>query len=190
VNQSISEWADGGRIWAGRLGLIFSLQYTNRRLYKSQAAVAFMIASELISEEGRRFGIAWVCLCVALALHVADEAATDFLSVYNPTAQAIRKRFPFLPLPVFTFRVWLTGLCLGVFLALSVSPMAFRGSRFMIWLAYPFAIIMFANGLGHIGGSVYRRRLMPGVRSSPLLLLASAYLVICAEAMRHTPPAT
>jgi hypothetical protein len=149
-----------------------------------------MITSGLISEEARRFGTAWVFLCVALALHVADEAATDFLSVYNPAAQAIRKRFPFLPLPVFTFRVWLTGLCLGILLVLCLSPLAFRGSRFMIWLAYPFAIFMFANGLGHIGGSMYRKRLMPGVYSSPFLLLASTYLVICAESMRHMLPDT
>ncbi len=149
-----------------------------------------MITSKLISDAAARFGIAWVCLCVALALHVADEAATDFLSVYNPAAQAIRKRFPFLPVPVFTFRVWLAGLCLGILLVLGLSPLAFQGSRLMLWFAYPFAIIMFANGLGHIGGSVYRRRLLPGVYSSPFLLLASAYLVICAEAMRHALPDT
>jgi len=73
-----------------------------------------MITNEPISEAATRFGIAWVCLCVALALHVTDEAMTDFLSVYNPAVRAIRKRFPFLPVPVFTFKVWLTGLCLGI----------------------------------------------------------------------------
>jgi hypothetical protein len=36
--------------------------------------------------------------------NVLDEALTDFLSVYNLAVQAIRKRFPFLPLPTFTFR--------------------------------------------------------------------------------------
>src|SRR5439155_13684259 len=45
-----------------------------------------------------RFGVAWVVLCVALSVHVADEALTDFLSVYNPAVRAIRSRFPFLPL--------------------------------------------------------------------------------------------
>jgi hypothetical protein len=55
------------------------------------------------------FGIAWLALCIAFAIHVADEALTDFLSVYNPAVRAIRARFPFLPLPTFTFRVWLTG---------------------------------------------------------------------------------
>src|SRR5256886_10249439 len=73
-----------------------------------------------------RFGIAWVALCVALAIHVADEALTDFLSVYNPAVQAIRARFPFLPLPTFTFGVWLGGLIAMTVLLLALSPAAFR----------------------------------------------------------------
>jgi hypothetical protein len=126
----------------------------------------------------RRFGYAWIFLCVALALHVTDEALTDFLSVYNPTVLAIRKRLPFLPLPTFTFGVWLTGLIIGILLLFCLSPFVFRGSRFTIWLAYPLSVIMFLNGMGHIGGSLYRRRLMPGVYSSPFLLFASAYLFV------------
>jgi len=143
------------------------------------------ITSEPISDAATRFGFAWILLCIALALHVVDEAMTDFLSVYNPTVQTLRKQFPFLPLPVFTFRVWLTGLCLGILLVFCLSPLAFRGSRWALWLAYPFAIIMFGNGLGHVGASLFRWRWMPGVYSSPFLLLASAYLFICAESMRH-----
>jgi hypothetical protein len=87
--------------------------------------------------------------------------------------------------PVFTFRVWLTGLSLAVLLVFCLSPLAFHGSRLAVWLAYPFAIIMFVNGLGHVGASVYRRRWMPGIYSSPFLLLASAYLFICTEGMRQ-----
>jgi hypothetical protein len=40
-------------------------------------------------------GWAWVSLCLVLAVHVFDEAMTDFLSVYNPTVQAIRQKFQF-----------------------------------------------------------------------------------------------
>jgi hypothetical protein len=47
---------------------------------------------------------------------VTDEALTDFLSVYNPAVQAIRKRVPFIPLPIFKFRVWLAGGCASAFL--------------------------------------------------------------------------
>ena len=144
-----------------------------------------MIVGELVDQEAMRFGFAWVLLSVALALHVTDEVLTDFLSVYNPSAEAIRKRFPFLLLPVFTFRVWLAGLCLGTFVAFALSFLAFRSNHLAIVIAYPVAILMFANGIGHIVASLYCRRLMPGVYSSPLLVAASAYLFCCAQAMRH-----
>jgi hypothetical protein len=144
-----------------------------------------MIATELLNQQSFRFGFAWVLLSVALMLHVTDEALTDFLSVYNPTVQAIRKRVPFVPLPIFTFRVWLAGLCLGILVAVGLSILAFRGSRLALVLAYPVAILMFGNGIGHVAASLYRRRLMPGVYSSPLLIAASVYLFVCAQAVRH-----
>ena len=131
------------------------------------------------------FGVAWIFLSLALTLHVIDEALTDFLSVYNPAVQAIRKRFPFLPLPIFTFRVWLAGLCLGSLVAFGLSFLAFRGSRLAIVVAYPVAVLMFANGIGHIVASLYRGRIMPGVYSSPFLVAASAYLFCAAQAVRH-----
>jgi hypothetical protein len=115
-------------------------------------------------------------MAVVIALHVTDEAATDFLSVYNPTVRAIRARLPLLPLPTFTFGVWLTGLVLGILLLLALSPLAFRGKRWVIWASLPLSVVMFGNGLGHIAGSFYLGRLMPGVYSAPLLLLASAWL--------------
>lgn len=124
----------------------------------------------------RRFGFAWVAMAVVIALHVTDEATTDFLSVYNPAVRAIRAWLPFLPLPTFTFGVWLTGLVLGILLLLALSPLAFRRTRWIVWVSLPLAVLMFGNGLGHIAGSFYLGRLMPGVYSAPLLLLASAWL--------------
>jgi hypothetical protein len=144
-----------------------------------------MIAAELIGQPPLRFGVAWVLLSVALTLHVTDEALTDFLSVYNPAVQAIRRRFTFLPLPTFTFRVWLAGLCFGILLAFCLSLLAFRGSHLAVVVAYPVAIVMFANGIGHIVASLYCLRIMPGLYSSPLLVAASAYLFCSAQALRH-----
>jgi hypothetical protein len=115
-------------------------------------------------------------MAVVIALHVTDEAATDFLSVYNPAVRAIRARLPLLPLPTFTFGVWLTGLILGILLLLALTPLAFRGKRWVIWASLPLSVLMFGNGLQHIAGSFYLGRLMPGVYSAPLLLLASAWL--------------
>jgi hypothetical protein len=129
----------------------------------------------------RRFGYAWIFLSAALALHVTDEAMTDFLSVYNPAVLAIRERLPYLPLPTFSFGVWLTGLCIGIALLFCLTPAAFRGSRILIWIAFALTILMFGNGLLHVAGSFYLGRFMPGVYSSPILLVASACLFINAR---------
>ena len=125
-----------------------------------------------------KFGWGWIALTMALALHVTDEALTNFLSVYNPTVLAIRRRVTFLPLPTFTFRIWLTGLALGIILLLALSPFAFRETRWIIFAAYAFGFFMIANALQHIAGSIYMGRLMPGVYSSPLLLACSIYLLL------------
>ncbi len=129
----------------------------------------------------RQLGWAWLALTLTVALHVADEAAHDFLSVYNPSVAAIRQRLPFLPLPTFTFQVWLTGLGLAVLGLLALSPFAFRRRRWTVRMSYPFAGLMFANGLGHIGSSLYVGHLMPGVWTSPLLLFASGWLFLSAR---------
>jgi len=134
-----------------------------------------------MAPSAQEFGFAWVALCVCLAIHVADEALTDFLSVYNPNVLAIRHRLPFLPLPTFTFKVWLGLLILANAVLLALSPFAFRGAPWMVPLSYVFGVIMFLNGLAHVISSIYMRRWMPGVYSSPLLLVVSAYLLMTAR---------
>jgi hypothetical protein len=136
----------------------------------------------------RRFGWAWLALALALAVHVTDEALTGFLSVYNPAVRTIRAHIPFLPLPTFTLGTWLTGLVLGICLLLALSLLAFRGIRCLVIVAYPLGILMLMNGLGHFAGSIYMRRPMPGLYSAPLLLVASAYLVLMAKRLRASAP--
>jgi hypothetical protein len=131
----------------------------------------------LLAVPHTHFGLAWVALCVAFAIHVTDEALTDFLSVYNPAVRAIRAKLPFLPLPTFTFRVWLTGLVLAVLVLASLTPFAVRGAPWMQPIAYGFGLIMAGNGLLHLGGSVYMKKAMPGVYSAPLILGAAIYLL-------------
>ena len=106
-----------------------------------------------------------------------DEATHDFLSVYNPTVRALRGRVPWLPLPTFTFPVWLGGLIAGVLLLLCLAPLAYRGARFTRRAAWPLGVVMTFNALQHLGGSVYMGRPMPGVYSSPVLLAASVWLL-------------
>lgn len=131
-----------------------------------------------------RFGTAWLLLCGCLALHVADEALTGFLDIYNPTVQAIRQRLPFLPLPTFSFRVWLTGLIVAVTVLSALSVPAFRGKKWVVPLAYIFGFFMLLNGCAHIAGSFYLGRVAPGVYTAPLLLATSIHLIARARRVR------
>ena len=97
--------------------------------------------------------------------------------MYNPAVRAIRARFPFLPLPIFSFRVWLSGLVVALLVLASLTPFAFRGAVWMRPLAFAFGLIMAGNGLLHLIGSLYMKKAMPGVYSAPLILGAAVYLL-------------
>ncbi len=134
----------------------------------------------------RGTGIAWLALCLAFALHVVDEAATGFLSVYNPSVAALREQYPWLPMPTFGYGEWLGGLILANLLTLALTPLAFRGARWLRPLAYAFAAIMLVNAVGHTLGTIFGRtvasvhfpRPMPGFYSSPVLFAASVYMLV------------
>ena len=137
-------------------------------------------------DSNRRVTRAWQFLCLSIAVHVADEALTGFLSVYNPTVAALRARLGWFPMPVFTFEVWLTGLLVAILLLLSLSPLIARGTRWTRAVAYAVGVLMVLNALGHTAGTIFGRtvasvefaRPMPGFYSSPLLLAASIYLFV------------
>lgn len=119
---------------------------------------------------------AWLLLDAALALHVLDEALTGFLDFYNPLVRSVRARLPWFPMPAFTFDVWLAGLIALVVVLALLAPAVRRGApgtRFASWVL---TVIMFLNGVGHLAGSVYFERWLPGATSAPLLLVASVVL--------------
>jgi hypothetical protein len=132
-----------------------------------------------------RLGQAWFFHCVALGLHVVDEALTGFLSIYNPTIRAIRPPGWWFP-PTFTFGVWLTGLVLLVVALLALTPLFSRNVRWVRPIGYFFALVNVSNALGHTLATIFGRtvevvrfsRPAPGFYSSPLLLAASIYLLL------------
>ena len=97
-------------------------------------------------------------LCGALAIHIADEALTDFLAFQNPNVLALREKYPFLPLPIFTFEVWLSLLIFAVVALTSVSYFVWKGRWAMRPISYAFAGFMFLNALLHIAISIYMAR--------------------------------
>lgn len=126
----------------------------------------------------KRWGLAWVFLTLAIALHVIDEALTGFLPLYNSIVDSLRESYSFVPLPTFSFRVWLSGLIVGILVLLGLSPLVFAGSAFLRPISYVLGVLMAANALGHIGASIYWATPAPGVLSSPILLLASLALLV------------
>lgn len=133
------------------------------------------------------FGRAWLALCLALVAHVADEALTGFLAVYNPTVLAIRSHNTWFPMPTFGFRQWLIGLIVVNMVLLLLTPLAFRNARGLRPLAYFFATLMLLNGMGHTLITILGRgpawevpipRPAPGFYSSPFLLAASVWLFV------------
>src|SRR3989440_6831029 len=84
------------------------------------------------------FGLALFLLCLAFCAHVADEATTGFLAVYNPTVLALHAHFSWFPMPPFEFHVWLVGLIIANAIFLALTPLAYRNARPLRPLAYFF----------------------------------------------------
>ena len=134
----------------------------------------------------RDFGTAWLLLCAAFCLHVADEALTHFLDVYNPTVIAMRERFSWFPMPTYEFSGWLTALIVANLILLGLTPLAYRNTWALRPFAYFYAGVMLLNGIGHTLFTVLGRtvesvqfsRPAPGFYSSPFLLVASMYMFL------------
>jgi hypothetical protein len=132
----------------------------------------------------RRVRTAWLWLVGALALHVIDEASSDFLAVYNPTVRALRERVEWFPMPEFGFETWLTGLAVFVAGLFLLTPLIDR-TRGVRVAAGVFAGLMVLNGAAHITGTIAGRtvesvrfeRPMPGTWSSPLLIAAGLLFI-------------
>jgi hypothetical protein len=144
---------------------------------------AMTVAPE--STRPSNFGFAWVLLCLAFCAHVADEALTGFLPVYNATVSAMREQHSWYPMPPFGFREWLVGLIVVNLVLLLLTPLAYRNWPYLRVFAYFFAVIMLLNGLGHTLATVFGRtassvpipRPAPGFYSSPFLLAGGIYLL-------------
>ena len=127
-----------------------------------------------------RFGIAWMALVFVLAIHVVDEMATDFLPFYNALVTSVRASHEWFPMPTISLPAWLNGLGIALVALLLSSPLVFEGKRYMRPIAFGFGGLMVLNAFGHIGASFYYGRAVPGVYSSPLLMIAALFLLFAA----------
>ncbi len=114
----------------------------------------------------------------AVTVHVFDETVTDFLPFYNELVLNLRERFGFSLMPTFTLRAWLGGLIAAIVLCFSLTVIVNRGGNFIRAFTTVLGIVMVGNALGHMVGSVYSGRLLPGFWSSPFLLVAAVLVVV------------
>ena len=125
-----------------------------------------------------RRAIAWLLMMTALALHVFDEAFTDFLPFYNEQVARIKDNLPIFPMPLFSFEVWLSGLIGAIVVGFLLTFFVRRGGKIIRIVTIILGIIMIGNALGHMLGSLYTERLLPGFWSSPFLLVTASIVVI------------
>ena len=121
--------------------------------------------------------IAWLLMTSAIAIHVADETITGFLPFYNNFVESLRAKLGFFPAPTFSFAIWFGGLTTGILLCFGFTVFIARGGRLNRWIATILGFLMTFNALGHLSGSVYYGKILPGASSSPLLLLVSLFMV-------------
>ena len=177
-----------------RVRLVLRFLWRNKpqtcaRVWKSRENIGREVHMHTPAEHLQRLTRAWVLLCFALAIHVADEAATGFLAVYNPTVTALRAKLGWWPMPTFSFGLWLAGLIVVVLVLLGMSLWVVRGSRGSRIAAYLFGTVMLLNGIAHIavtirGATVEAVRVgrpAPGFYSALLLIPASLYLLMAAR---------
>ncbi len=103
---------------------------------------------------------------------------TGFLPFYNSSVAALRERLGFFPAPTFSFEVWLGGLIAGILLCVGMTGLVGRGGSTMRRAAIALGVLMILNALGHLLGSLYFWRILPGAYSSPLLLFAASFMIL------------
>jgi hypothetical protein len=124
-----------------------------------------------------RLTISWLILDFCLLGHVIDEALNNFLELYNPIVLKIKESTPLIPLPAFTFKIWIIGLSIGVLILFLLTPLVSNRNKFVIPLIQAFSFLMILNGIGHIIGSIYFSKIIAGMISSPFLIIASICVI-------------
>jgi hypothetical protein len=121
----------------------------------------------------RRVIGAFAILIAAQAAHSIEEVVTGLYAVMPPAAFVSSL---FAPNPRTGFAI---GNALLVGLGVACWLFAFRhGGRRGRMLAWGWAILEAANGIGHITLAIGAGGYFPGVATAPLLLLASGWLIV------------
>ena len=139
--------------------------------------------------EMSRLKTAWISLALVFVLHVSDEASHDFLRFYNPNVRIIRQSLGIPFPPELSYPQFIGGMMALVILCAFLTPLLDRGRRWTLIVARIWAMVQIANGLQHIVTSIAVGRMMPGVLTSPLLLLIAPWLLLETLRVNRRAPA-
>ena len=114
---------------------------------------------------------------MVLAMHIADEALTDFLCAYNPAVTSLNEDLGFTLLPTFSFAAWFGLLIFALVGLFALTPLAYKAQRGFIPVGYAFAVVMLINGVAHIWVSLSHGEWISGVYTAPLSLAGAIYLL-------------
>lgn len=125
-------------------------------------------------------GRAWLLLCSVLVIHVAEEASTGFLNVFSPL---ILKTGAFFGLSIVMSRyvIWLSVIATLVAVLFALTPLVYRGKRWLVKGSYILAVLMIGNASLHLSSPLLLGYFLLGEFTSPLLIAASIWLVIRAK---------
>ncbi|HXV73365.1 MAG TPA: HXXEE domain-containing protein [Sphingomonadales bacterium] len=120
---------------------------------------------------------AWLVLVAVLAVHVFDEAVTDFLPFYNGIVSSLKEKWGFFPMFAFpSVEAWLGALIVALTIGFALTGLVARGGLGIRVFVTFTAVMMVGNGLGHLLGSLYFGHPIPGFWSAWLVLPAALWM--------------
>ena len=133
----------------------------------------------------QRWTVAWFVLCVLLALHIAEEAASGDYRAYGQSLALLRELFPQLPIPQFRFTVWLVDIAGAIIVLFLLTGLVHKNYQIMRSASFALATFTTANAMLHILLSLASDQVLAGTLTSPLLLVASLFLFLTIPRTEH-----
>jgi hypothetical protein len=125
-----------------------------------------------------RWTTAWLAVCAALALHLADEVFFGSLGLYADFARVIGWIWPSIEMPPFHREVWLINLAGATLVLFALAWLVRQQRGVMVTASYLLAAFATANGVLHFLAAAALKSMIPGMWSAPLLIAAGLFLFL------------
>lgn len=116
-------------------------------------------------------------MTLALGIHAADEFHFDFVPQYNAALAGLHARWEWLPLAPLHPTALIVGLLFSTAALLALVPWIGPDRSWARLVSVNFALIMAANGIGHLLFSLLAGRALAGAWTSLLMVAAAGWLL-------------